>query len=139
MYQTRQQMFSLTYGFTCTCSSCIFASEVGSIPDTPKDNTERSKLEKNIREFVFPKLDDQPFTLKIPTERSHSLPKELLPVLRESFLGGLTEIFSAASHDGPYARALDVGTTILAVYCVLYPPNYPQIGKITVYQSMSTN
>ncbi|KAF7979664.1 hypothetical protein HWV62_41651 [Athelia sp. TMB] len=128
LYQTRQQIFSLTYGFTCTCPSCIFVSEVGSISEPPKEDTERRKLEKSLRDFVFPDLDRQPSSLTLPLGWFQSVPAELLPALHESFLGSLTETFSAASHDGPYSRALDVGITILAVYCLIYPPNYPQIG-----------
>ncbi|KZP33583.1 hypothetical protein FIBSPDRAFT_720739 [Athelia psychrophila] len=128
LYQTRQQIFNLTYGFTCTCRSCAFALNVGSIPEPPKDGTTRRKLEESLRDFVFPTLQAQPFSLKLPAARFETVPDALLPVLHESFLGSLTEIFSAASHDGPYSQALDVGATILAVYSVLYPPNYPQIG-----------
>jgi SET and MYND domain-containing protein len=40
-------------------------------------------------------------------------------------------VFSMTSHDGRTSReALDVGVTILAVYALLYPPNYPQIGML---------
>lgn len=135
LYQTRQQIFNLTYGFTCTCPSCAFALNVGSIPEPPKGGTARRKLEESLRDFVFPTLQAQPFSLKLPSAQFEPVPDALLPVLHESFLGSLTNIFSAASHDGPYSQALDVGTTILAVYCALYPPNYPQIGMhITGHQ-----
>lgn len=57
------------------------------------------------------------------------MPIELLPVLNESYLSKLTEQFSAASHDGPFDVALDIGKVILDLYKLIYPPNYPQIGE----------
>jgi hypothetical protein len=130
LYQTRQQIFNLTYGFTCTCSSCAFAEKVRPIPQPPESPIERKQLEKVLRHFVFPSLSLQPYELNLPEESYHDIPDTLVPVLHESFLGGLSQTFSMASHDGPYEGALDVGLTILAVYVLLYPPNYPQIGAL---------
>jgi SET and MYND domain-containing protein len=130
LYQTRQQIFNLTYGFTCTCPSCAFAEEVGPIPQPPQLPSERKSLEKSLRDFVFPSFSNQPFALSLPSKPYEAIPDNLLPVLNESFLGALSQVFSTTSHDGPYRSALDVGITILAVYGLLYPPNYPQIGAL---------
>ena len=46
-----------------------------------------------------------------------------------TYLPSLSEAFSKTSHEGPYAEAIDRGLTLLAFYVMLYPPNYPQIGK----------
>ena len=130
LYQTRQQVFNFTYGFTCTCPSCMFAEKARPIPQPPELTIERRALENSLRDFVFPSLNLRPFELTLPKEPYNDIPDNLLPVLHESFLGGLSDTFSMASHNGPYREALDVGLTILAVYTLLYPPNYPQIGSL---------
>ena len=56
------------------------------------------------------------------------LPSELQPLLGPGYLPTLSEEFSRASHEGPYDRALSTGRVLLALYAVLYPLNYPQIG-----------
>jgi hypothetical protein len=57
------------------------------------------------------------------------LPDELRCILHESFLLELSEIFSELSHQSS-PLSFDVGETLLALYLVLYPRFYPQIGKI---------
>jgi len=132
LYQTRRQIFNLTYGFACTCPSCVFAERVGPIPKPPQSLAERNMLEGSLRNFVFPSLSSQPFALILPKEPYETIPDNLLPALHESFLGSLSQVFSRTSHDGPHRAALDVGVTILAVYALLYPPNYPQIGASNI-------
>jgi hypothetical protein len=51
-------------------------------------------------------------------------------MLREGYMGGLSETFSKASHEGQYDLALESGETLLSLYLLIYPLNYPQIGKI---------
>lgn len=58
-----------------------------------------------------------------------SFPQELHPLLSEGYLPTLSEEFSRSSHEGNYDRALSSGRTLLALYAVLYPHNYPQIGE----------
>lgn len=130
LYQTRQQIFNITYGFTCTCSSCTFAQSLGPIkypPHPPQVLDAQDALINSLRKFAF-SSDDFSLPGALPKAPLEMIPEDLLQVLHESFLGGLTSIFSTTSHDGPFKVALDVGTTILATYVVLYPPNYPQIG-----------
>lgn len=80
---------------------------------------------------MFPSKHLHP-ALSLPKESYKSIPKDILSVLHESFLGGISETFSATSHDGPLDEALDVGITVLATYALLYPPNYPQIGEFSL-------
>ncbi|KAJ7175867.1 hypothetical protein C8R46DRAFT_1174602 [Mycena filopes] len=79
LLQARQQIFRLSYGFECRCTSCLFFEKVGPIPTPPTD-------------------------------------------------ADVAETFRNASHDGPHALALSSGQTLLALYRLIYPPNYPQIG-----------
>ena len=52
--QTRQQMFSFTYGFRCSCPSCQFLDKVGTIPEMPTRPEERTRLENELKSFVWP-------------------------------------------------------------------------------------
>jgi hypothetical protein len=58
-----------------------------------------------------------------------TIPDGLHPVLHESFIASVSEKFSRTSHDGPYAVALEAGVSLLALYVLIYQPNYPQIGE----------
>lgn len=42
----------------------------------------------------------------------------------------LSERFSKASHEGQYEVALESGLTLLSLYMIVYPENYPQIGAL---------
>lgn len=44
-------------------------------------------------------------------------------------MAGISEIFSQTSHEGQYNIALESGITLLSLYILIYPINYPQIGK----------
>ncbi|KAG1849836.1 SET domain-containing protein [Suillus tomentosus] len=127
LIESRQQIFELTYGFSCTCPSCNFISTLGSIPSLPVSEAALQKLDNTLQKhcFLSSDIDDStPFVgLTLP-----DLPENLHPVLRESYLSRLTDTFSRSSHEGSYHVALDVGLTVLAVYLLIYPKNYPQIG-----------
>ena len=45
------------------------------------------------------------------------------------FRSTLSETFSKSSHEGDYTQAADSGITLLALYLLIYPRNYPQIGS----------
>ncbi|KAF7346334.1 Linear gramicidin synthase subunit D [Mycena sanguinolenta] len=124
LIQSRQQMFQLTYGFECRCFSCLFFEKVGPIPDPPADNDKRDDLARNLMQFMAATPHDG-LTL---TNDGISFPSDLLPVFHESFIAYVAQTFRDASHDGPYATALSSGKTLLALYRLIYPPNYPQIG-----------
>jgi len=40
----------------------------------------------------------------------------------------LSDRFGKASHEGEYNIAIESGATLLALYLLVYPKNYPQIG-----------
>ncbi|TFK40789.1 hypothetical protein BDQ12DRAFT_680032 [Crucibulum laeve] len=125
LLQSRHQMFELTYGFKCNCSSCIFLRNLGRMPEPPKDPLEISTLSKQLREYVG---IEEHIGLILPSPSMEAISHSLLPVLHESYMGELSETFSRSSHEGQYAIALDVGITLLALYILIYPSNYPQIG-----------
>ncbi|KAK7469251.1 hypothetical protein VKT23_003737 [Stygiomarasmius scandens] len=124
LLQTRAQVFELTYGFTCKCTSCTFLGSVGRIPNPPKDGLELKSISTALEHFVREMGEVSVFQ----TGRSEGFPPQLLCVLHETFLCDLSERFSAASHEGLYDVALEAGTTLTALYRLIYPPNYPQIG-----------
>lgn len=41
----------------------------------------------------------------------------------------LSDKFRNASHDGLYDIAFESGITLLSLYLLVYPENYPQIGE----------
>lgn len=58
-----------------------------------------------------------------------SFPTDLACVLHETFIAALSDQFSTSSHDGPYDVALEASSSLVALYSLIYPPNYPQIGE----------
>jgi hypothetical protein len=68
----------------------------------------------------------------LPSGPRGNIPRPLLCVFHETYLSDLSETFSKASHEGQYDLALDVGTIMLALYTIIYPPNYPQTGKSAI-------
>ncbi|THU87034.1 SET domain-containing protein [Dendrothele bispora CBS 962.96] len=124
LLQTRAQIFELTYGFNCNCTSCTFLGILGRIPDPPKNDPELQNLTNMLEEFVR----NMGEISVLQTGQSRGFPSQLLCVFHETFLGDLSEKFSASSHEGPYDIALKAGTTLTALYRLIYPSNYPQIG-----------
>ncbi|KAF7365209.1 Carboxylic ester hydrolase [Mycena venus] len=124
LLQSRQQIFQLTYGFECRCPSCLFFEKVGLIPSPPTDAAERDDLALKLVQF----MSATPHNGLTLTTDLVSFPVELLAVFHESFITYVAETFRNASHDGPYATALSSGKTLLVLYRLIYPPNYPQIG-----------
>ena len=66
------------------------------------------------------------------------LPPELYIVLSEDFLPSLSKKFTDAAHDGPLTVALRGGLLLLALYLVIYPPRFPQIGELIEDTSILT-
>lgn len=62
-------------------------------------------------------------------DSTSTFPRELACVLHESFMAALSEKFSEASHEGQYEVALETSSTLVSLYQLIYPPNYPQIGE----------
>jgi hypothetical protein len=82
-------------------------------------------LETQLREHVALGLNGR--TTLTPCSMD-SLPPSLRCFLHESYMQNLSERFSKASHEGQYEMALESGLTLLSLYMVVYPENYPQIG-----------
>ncbi|KIK52040.1 hypothetical protein GYMLUDRAFT_50106 [Collybiopsis luxurians FD-317 M1] len=123
LIQTRTSIFELTYGFTCSCPSCQVVRDVGTVPEPPEDSEEFRNICTRLREFAKGTGQSPLFT-----GNSSKFPINLACVLHESFITSLSDKFSQASHDGPYDIAMEASDTLLALYWLIYPPNYPQIG-----------
>lgn len=126
LLQSRQQMFDLTYGFRCTCSSCQFMETLGQIPCPPTSADELRSVARMVREFVG--VNSLSYA-GLPSRPQTPIPRPLFCVYHEEYLSVVSETFSKASHEGQYDLALDYGLTLLAVYIMIYPANYPQIGE----------
>ena len=98
-------------------------------PPPRRGSTELAELESGLRRYV---LGDAGPVVKLREDPGllQSMPGSLAPVLHEAYLPELSETFSRASHDGPHAEALSTGLTLLALYALVYPANYPQIGEL---------
>lgn len=126
MLQTRQQIFDLTYGFQCTCPSCVEIKSFGSIPPPPNDPDELLTVSRCLRAFVGIETSFS----NLPRKPRETIPRLLHCVFHETYLSNLSEVFSKASHESQYDLAIDAGVTLLGAYILIYPPNYPQIGKL---------
>jgi SET and MYND domain-containing protein len=124
LLQSRQQIFQLTYGFECRCPSCLFFEKVGPIPSPPTDTIQRDELALKLTQFIKATPHDG---LSL-TAATVPFPNDLLAIFHESFVTYVAQTFRDASHDGPYGTALSSGETLLTLYRLIYPPNYPQIG-----------
>lgn len=129
-YPQRQRHLKMSYGFTCECAFCSLQKsmrpESFSVPHKPQDIP---SIEKKLQEFVFGSISEETFNL--PEKPLYeTLPSELHSVLQDTLLTSLSEIFSDASNDGPYDLAFRTGKSIFAIYLCMYPPLYPQIGKV---------
>ncbi|KAJ7672720.1 hypothetical protein B0H17DRAFT_1183338 [Mycena rosella] len=124
LLQSRQQIFHLSYGFECRCPSCLFLERAGPIPNPPDHSAQRDELGLKLTQF----METTPYNGFTLSASSAPFPTELLPIFHESFITYVAETFRNASHDGSYTAALNSGQTLLAIYRLVYPPNYPQIG-----------
>jgi hypothetical protein len=101
---------------------------LGPLPEPPRDEEEVMKLGKALQLYVG--LDDAIDSL--PYRTLDSLPKQLLPALQEVYITSLSEIFSRTSHEGDYPQSSATGLMLLALYLIIYPKNYPQIGELII-------
>ncbi|KAF8624369.1 hypothetical protein AX15_005916 [Amanita polypyramis BW_CC] len=125
LLQTRQRVFELTYGFVCPCLPCQHLRRLGPLPSPPSTEEEVIELGRVLQEYVG--LEGATKS-RLPYKTLDSLPEPLLQVLNESYITSLSEIFSRTSHEGQYSRANETGLILLALYLLIYPKNYPQIG-----------
>ena len=125
--ETRSKILEISYGFKCGCCSCTFLDSVLPLPPVPTEASDRTQLAGELRQFA----GIHPGITSLPNTQLEKLPVDLGCVLREDYISSLSEEFSRASHEGDYAVAFNAGLTLLALYVVIYPPNYPQIGKLS--------
>ena len=131
--ETRQRALQANYGFACNCELCSFQKSVKTVPPLPADPEDVRLLHTKLCEFVATHVSQLDPGAQPPSGQRRAAfdvyPPELYSVLGEQFLPTLSEVFSRASHEGPYDVALSHGRTLLALYVLLYPQNYPQIGE----------
>ncbi|GBE85025.1 SET domain-containing protein [Sparassis crispa] len=126
-FHTRQQALRMNYGFTCSCPLCSFTRHISPTPPPSRGSVQLEALETMLRTCVFG-IQDRTSDLPHNDCQFSHMPAELYSLLHESYLPDISEIFSRSSHEGQYKDALEVGLTLLALYVLLYPCNYPQIG-----------
>ncbi|KAF8895511.1 hypothetical protein BD779DRAFT_1737353 [Infundibulicybe gibba] len=122
LHQSRRQIFEITYGFHCGCIACQFLDKIGQIPALSNDPRELAAIDSELQRFVIDeKLATEPKGLDC-------IPDHLICVLHEGYMTRLSEQFSRSSHEGHYDLAISAGQTLLSLYSLVYPLNYPQIG-----------
>ncbi|OSD07270.1 SET domain-containing protein [Trametes coccinea BRFM310] len=127
-YQTRQDALRANYGFQCGCRLCLFQRGIEPVASPPQRGSEELRdMETALRAFA---LGGDEHAVRLPAHPAlfETLPANLHPIFHESYLPSLSELFSKLSHEGPFVDAIEAGITQLALYAVVYPPNYPQIG-----------
>jgi hypothetical protein len=100
---------------------------LGQIPSPPTSSDKLRPVAQMVREFVG--VNSLSYT-GLPSRPQTPIPPPLFCVYHEEYLSIVSETFSKASHEGQYDVALDYGLTLLAVYIMIYPANYPQIGEL---------
>jgi hypothetical protein len=132
LLQTRRDMLEMSYGFRCKCPSCIFLGRIAVHSWSSSDNRSVERAEAALSRFAF---SSGPFVLPASNLPYEDIPPEIYPLLSESYLERLSGTFSDAAHEGEYTLALDAGVKLLALYLLIYPANYPQIGMSTLFKS----
>ena len=127
-----QHSLKANYGFACNCELCLFQKAVEPTPPLPANAENMRSLEMRLCEFVATHVLQLDPGMQPPASQARSTlenyPPELRALFGEQFLPTLSEEFSRTSHEGPNELALSHGRTLLALYALLYPQNYPQIG-----------
>ncbi|KAA1469842.1 SET domain-containing protein [Dentipellis sp. KUC8613] len=122
----RQRDLQMSYGFSCRCALCAFQKQI-SIPDGSVNSESLIKATRHLHEYTGCDLAHMPAMLE-KLRDYNDIPEDLWPFFDRSVIPALSEPFSQASHDGSYDVALRTGQTLLAVYLLVYPPNFPQTG-----------
>ncbi|TFY65665.1 hypothetical protein EVG20_g5424 [Dentipellis fragilis] len=124
--EDRQRDLRTSYGFGCRCALCTFQEQID-IPDGSANSESLIKATRHLHEYTGCDLAHMPAVLESLRDYS-DIPEDLWPFFDRSVIPALSEPFSQASHEGSYDVALRTGHTLLAVYMLVYPPNYPQTG-----------
>ncbi|KAG9000226.1 hypothetical protein FRB93_012766 [Tulasnella sp. JGI-2019a] len=131
-HETRQKVLQHSYGFTCECERCLMEQKLIPFPSVP---AQLAPVEMKLRDFVFPDLLTSgrltiPLSTGLPLQNHNidQFPRHFLPLLVHTYLPALSEAFSSVSHEGRHAEGITKGVTLLALYFLIYPRNYPLIG-----------
>lgn len=142
----RQLSLEQNYNFRCTCPACSFESQLATKPTYSGDEPSETAI-ISLRDSL---LEHTSLILTLPAHEvaeslnvlrdMHAIPEMLYPLFHQSVIPKLSEEFSKASHEGMVGRAMEVGHVLLAVYVLVYPPGYPQIGmsSFAISDSAST-
>ncbi|THH19192.1 hypothetical protein EW146_g1923 [Bondarzewia mesenterica] len=125
-FSDRQHSLKINYGFTCICPLCRFGRHLDDSSSSPSED-DLLKVEGVLHEFTGC-LYTRPAPLLNSLRNYEDISPSLFPFFHSSVLPRMSDTFSRASHEGDFRVALEVGHTLLAVYLLVYPPNYPQIG-----------
>ncbi|TFY80212.1 hypothetical protein EWM64_g3797 [Hericium alpestre] len=133
----RQRALQANYGFTCSCALCKFEEHMD--PGDPSTIEEglmgSSEISRWLQEYTDCILTRRP-TYSDRLRVYEDIPEALRVFFHPSVVPKLSEMFSETSHEGPFEKALNVGHVLLAVYILVYPPNYPQTGEAhCIFQS----
>jgi hypothetical protein len=127
-YRDRASLLQSNYGFVCRCDLCETSRarwpDEAHIPPPPSSATGLRSFGQTLRSFVFDS-SDRARDVSLFKE----LPEALNPAMHPLYLPALSEAFSKSSHEGPLVDALNVGRTLLALYRIIYPANFPMIGQ----------
>ncbi|CAA7261581.1 unnamed protein product [Cyclocybe aegerita] len=125
LLQTRDNILQISYGFKCKCLSCQFIDRIQPLPKIPETVNEFGTLAKQLCEFVG--IGSEVGSI-LPSKPMDGTPPPLRCVFREEYMTRLSDSCSKSAHEGQYPLALESGLTLLALYILVYPQNYPQIG-----------
>ncbi|KAF8270855.1 hypothetical protein EI94DRAFT_1722076 [Lactarius quietus] len=120
----REQALDLIYGLSCSCPLCDFQR---SITPSLSDGDISPQNRQHLLEFTQC-LTNVAHTHRDTLQDISEIPASLHFLFHPSILPRLSESFSSKSHGQAPESALYDGLTLLGLYRLIYPPNYPQIG-----------
>ena len=128
----RERALDVIYGFSCSCPLCDFQRTI-----TPllSDSDISPQSRHHLLEFTEC-LTDVAHTHRDTLQDFSKIPASLHSLFHPSILPRLAESFSSKSHGPAPESALHDGLTLLGLYHLIYPPNYPQIGRLLPLSSI---
>ena len=120
----RERALDIIYGFSCSCTLCDFQRTI-----TPLLSDSDISLQSRQRLLEFTEcLTNVTHTHRDTLPDFSKIPASLHYLFHPSILPRLAESFSSKSHGPAPESALHDSLTLLGLYHLIYPPNYPQIG-----------
>ncbi|KAI0269910.1 hypothetical protein BC834DRAFT_922711 [Gloeopeniophorella convolvens] len=132
--EDRERALGNIYGFSCSCALCHFQRGISA---SSSDGAISAQVRRHLLDFTGCSPDSPP--LRHDTLQNFSdIPASLRSLFHPSVLPDLAESFSAKSHSASLDAALVDGLTLLALYHLIYPPNYPQTGMHALEAAKTT-